>query len=130
MNAPRRFPPPWSIEDGGGQKLAYLREAGGQPPSCSSRPLDPMVGSVNLDFMGPLHRAINMIVALTLVAIGGGGFVYFDFIDTTWSRWITIVAQKPRKRPKKPNRQERTPELRDSHRYRLRVSSQIRKGLE
>ena len=42
--------------------------------------------------MGPLHRAINMIVALTLVAIGAGGFVYFNFIDATWPRWITIVA--------------------------------------
>jgi protein-S-isoprenylcysteine O-methyltransferase Ste14 len=39
-----------------------------------------------------LHRAINLIVALILVAIGGGGFVYFNFIDATWPRWITIVA--------------------------------------
>ena len=51
-----------------------------------------MVGSVNFDFMGPLHRVINLIVALTLVAIGGGGVVYFYFIDTTWPLWITIVA--------------------------------------
>ena len=58
----------------------------------SDGPLDPMGGSVNFDFMGPLHRAINMIVALTLVAIGGGAIVYFHFIDTTWPRWITIAA--------------------------------------
>jgi protein-S-isoprenylcysteine O-methyltransferase Ste14 len=55
-------------------------------------PLDPTVGSVNLDFMGPFHRAMNLIVALTLVAIGWGGFVYFYFIDTTWPRWITVAA--------------------------------------
>jgi hypothetical protein len=42
--------------------------------------------------MGSLHRAINLIVALTLVAIGGGGFVYFYFIDATWSRWLTVAA--------------------------------------
>jgi protein-S-isoprenylcysteine O-methyltransferase Ste14 len=58
---------------------------------CSRRPLDPTVGSVKFDFIGPLHRAINMIVALTLVPLGGGGVVYFYFIDTTWPRWITIV---------------------------------------
>jgi protein-S-isoprenylcysteine O-methyltransferase Ste14 len=42
--------------------------------------------------MGPLHRAINLIVALTLVAIGCGGFIYFYFIDITWPRWITVIA--------------------------------------
>ena len=55
-------------------------------------PLDPTDSPVDLDFMGPLHRAINLIVALTLVAIGGGGFVYFYFIDTAWPHWITVVA--------------------------------------
>jgi hypothetical protein len=84
--ANRRFPSPWSIEDngaaafivndGGGQKLAHVSY---DDQVCSRRPFDPMVGSVNFDFMGPLHRAINMIVAVTLV-------------DTTWPRWITIVA--------------------------------------
>src|SRR5271156_37124 len=54
--------------------------------------LDPTVGWVNFDFMGPLHRAINLIVALTLVAMGGGGFIYFYFIDTAWPRWITVAA--------------------------------------
>jgi capsular polysaccharide biosynthesis protein len=42
--------------------------------------------------MGSLHRAIYLIVALTLVAIGGGGFVYFYFIEPTWSRWIVVAA--------------------------------------
>jgi len=51
-----------------------------------------MVGSVNFDLMGPLQRAINLIVALILTAIGVGGVVYFYFIDTTWPLWITIVA--------------------------------------
>jgi hypothetical protein len=51
-----------------------------------------MVGSVNFDFMGPLHRAINLIVPLILTAIGVGGVVYFYFIVTTWPLWITIVA--------------------------------------
>jgi hypothetical protein len=31
-----------------------------------------------------LHRAINLIVALTLVAIGGGGVVYFYLIEASW----------------------------------------------
>jgi hypothetical protein len=39
-----------------------------------------------------LHRAVNLIVALTLVAIGGGGFVYFYFIDTSWPRAMTVAA--------------------------------------
>ena len=42
--------------------------------------------------MGPLHHAITLIVALTLVGIGCGGFVYFFFIDTTWPTWITVAA--------------------------------------
>jgi protein-S-isoprenylcysteine O-methyltransferase Ste14 len=42
--------------------------------------------------MSSLHRAINVIVALTLVVLGGGGVVYFYFIDTTWPRWITVAA--------------------------------------
>ena len=51
-----------------------------------------MVGSVNFDLMGPLQRAINLIVALILTTIGVGGVVYFYFIDTTWPLWITIVS--------------------------------------
>jgi len=39
-----------------------------------------------------LHRAVNLIVALTLVAIGGGGLVYFYFIDTSWPRGMTVAA--------------------------------------
>ena len=41
--------------------------------------------------MGLLHRAVNLIVA-TLVAIGGGGLVYFYFIDTSWHRGMTVAA--------------------------------------
>lgn len=39
-----------------------------------------------------LHRAVNLIVALTLVAIGGGGLVYVYFIDTSLPRWVTVAA--------------------------------------
>jgi hypothetical protein len=39
-----------------------------------------------------LHRAVNLIVALTLVAIGGGGLVYFYFIDTSWPRGMTVAV--------------------------------------
>jgi hypothetical protein len=42
--------------------------------------------------MSLLRRTINLIVALSLVALGGGGFVYFYFMDTTWPRWILIAA--------------------------------------
>lgn len=42
--------------------------------------------------MEPLRRAINLLVALTLVALGGGGFVYFHFVNTSWPHWITIAA--------------------------------------
>ena len=39
-----------------------------------------------------LHRAVNLIVALTLVVIGGGGLVYVYFIDTSLPRWVTVAA--------------------------------------
>jgi hypothetical protein len=39
-----------------------------------------------------LHRAVNLIVALTLVAIGGGGVVYFYLIDTSWPGGMTVAA--------------------------------------
>ena len=42
--------------------------------------------------MSLLRRAINLIVALSLVVLGGGGFVYFYFIDPSWPRWIIIAA--------------------------------------
>jgi protein-S-isoprenylcysteine O-methyltransferase Ste14 len=42
--------------------------------------------------MTSLRRAINLILALTLVVLGGGGSAYFYFIDPTWPRWIIIAA--------------------------------------
>jgi protein-S-isoprenylcysteine O-methyltransferase Ste14 len=39
-----------------------------------------------------LHRAINLVLALALVVIGGGGLVYVYFSDTFLSRWVTVVA--------------------------------------
>ena len=41
---------------------------------------------------GLLHRAVNLIVALTLVAVGGGELVYFYFIDTSWPRGMAVAA--------------------------------------
>ncbi len=52
-----------------------------------------------------LHRAVNLIVALTLVAIGGGAVVYFYLIDTSaaivgaaglywlWDEYINVGQQ-------------------------------------
>ena len=42
--------------------------------------------------MSSLHRAINLIVALTLVALGGSGVVHFYFIATTWNRGLALAA--------------------------------------
>ena len=42
--------------------------------------------------MGPLHRAINLIIALTLVALGCSGVAYFYFIATTWNRGLALAA--------------------------------------
>jgi protein-S-isoprenylcysteine O-methyltransferase Ste14 len=47
---------------------------------------------VNSGFMGPLHRAINLIVALTLVALGCAGVVYFYFIATIWNQGLAVAA--------------------------------------
>jgi hypothetical protein len=43
--------------------------------------------------MGPLQRAINLIVALTLVALGWGGFAYFYFIiDAAWPWGMKLAS--------------------------------------
>jgi protein-S-isoprenylcysteine O-methyltransferase Ste14 len=42
--------------------------------------------------MGSLHRAINLIIALMLVALGCSGVVYFYFVVTTWSRGLALAA--------------------------------------
>jgi protein-S-isoprenylcysteine O-methyltransferase Ste14 len=42
--------------------------------------------------MTSLRRAINLILALTLVVLGAAGFVYFFFIDTAWPRWVVVAA--------------------------------------
>jgi protein-S-isoprenylcysteine O-methyltransferase Ste14 len=39
-----------------------------------------------------LLRAINLVLALALVVIGGGGLVYVYFIDTSLPRWVTVAA--------------------------------------
>jgi hypothetical protein len=60
--------------------------------SLKFRALDLDFGQVNTGFMGPLHRAINLIVALTLVALGCAGAVYFYFIATIWNRGLAVGA--------------------------------------
>jgi hypothetical protein len=42
--------------------------------------------------MTSLRRAINLILALTLVVLGGAGSAYFYVIDPSWPRWIIIAA--------------------------------------
>ena len=42
--------------------------------------------------MGPIHRAINLIVALVLAALGGGGFIYFYFIAAIWNTWMVVAS--------------------------------------
>ena len=39
-----------------------------------------------------LHRAINLVIALALVALGGGGLVYFYFARATWNGWMALAA--------------------------------------
>jgi hypothetical protein len=39
-----------------------------------------------------LHRAVNLVLALALVVIGGGGLVYVYFIETSLPRWVTVAA--------------------------------------
>jgi hypothetical protein len=42
--------------------------------------------------MGSIHRAINLLVALALVALGGAGLVYFYFIAADWNPWMAAGA--------------------------------------
>lgn len=59
---------------------------------ASASGLDGLLWNGLTGLMSWLRRAINLIVALSLVVLGGGGFVYFYFIDATWPRWILIAA--------------------------------------
>ena len=60
--------------------------------SVKFRALDLDLGQVNTGAVGPLHRAINLIVALTLVALGCAGVVYFYFIATIWNPGLAVAA--------------------------------------
>ena len=54
--------------------------------------LDLAPGSFKWAIMGKIHRPINLVMALVLVAIGGAGLVYFYFIAETWSTWLATAA--------------------------------------
>jgi hypothetical protein len=69
---------------------ARVRELGSIP--FESRLLTAVLATLIFDFMSAIHRAINLVVALTLVVLGCGGFVYFYFIATTWNRGLAIAA--------------------------------------
>jgi hypothetical protein len=42
--------------------------------------------------MGRLHRAINLAIALMLVALGCVGLVYFYFIEAISNGWLALAA--------------------------------------
>ena len=54
--------------------------------------LDQRSSLAKFDFMGRLHRAINLAIALVLVALGGVGLVYFYFITATSNGWMALAA--------------------------------------
>lgn len=54
--------------------------------------VDGRSGYSQTDFVGPLHRAINLIIALILVALGCGGVVYFYFITTTLNHGLAVAS--------------------------------------
>ena len=64
-------------------------------PACVSLNfdgLDQRSGLAKFDFMGQLHRAINLAIPLVLVALGGVGIVYFYFITATLNGWMALAA--------------------------------------
>ena len=54
--------------------------------------LDQRSGLAKFDFMGQLHRTINLAIPLVLVALGGVGIVYFYFITATLNGWMALAA--------------------------------------
>jgi hypothetical protein len=64
-------------------------------PACVSLNfdgLDQRSGRAKFDFMGQLHRTINLAIPLVLVALGGVGIVYFYFITATLNGWMALAA--------------------------------------
>ena len=54
--------------------------------------LDLELPSVKLTPVSALRRAINLILALALVTIGGGGLFYFYFLTATPDGWMALAA--------------------------------------
>ena len=63
-----------------------------RPLSLKFGDLDLGRGSVKLGVMGSIRRAVNVIIALALAALGCGGFVYFYFVAAAWKGWTVISA--------------------------------------
>jgi hypothetical protein len=63
-----------------------------QPLSLKFGDLDLGRGSIKLGVMGSIRRAVNVIIALALAALGCGGFVYFYFIAAASKGWMVISA--------------------------------------
>jgi hypothetical protein len=45
-----------------------------------------------IDPVSALRRAINLILALALVAVGGGGLFYVYFLTATPNGWMALAA--------------------------------------
>jgi hypothetical protein len=73
-------------------RLACGTCGNGSVVSLNFDTLDPAIGSVDRNFMGPLQRAINLIIALTLVVLGWGGFAYFYFNNASWPWGIKVAS--------------------------------------
>jgi hypothetical protein len=75
-----------------GEESNFGRQSNIECMEAQCGALDECHGKVSLGFIGRLHRAINLAVAIALVALGHGGFVYFYLIAATWNRGLALGA--------------------------------------